>query len=65
MSLLDKINCFLFPLECKKSKKRNQTPLDKYIESHNPQSLEDVERLAKQYLHGTSAWGFHNDNLYR
>lgn len=64
MSLIDRINCFLFPLECKK-KKRKQTPMDRYIERHNPQSLEDVERLAKQYLQGTSAWGFHNDNLYR
>lgn len=65
MSLLDKISCLLFPLGCNKTKRRRQTPLEKFIESHNPQTLEEVERLSKQYLHGTTPWRVNNDNLYR
>lgn len=63
VSLLDKIRCFLNPLTCKKAKRG--TPLDQYIESRNPQTLEDVERFAKEYLNGASPWRFNNDNLYR
>ena len=61
MSLLDKINCFLFPMECKNFNKRAKTPMDQYIERNNPQSLEEVERLAKQYYNSTSNWRGYND----
>jgi hypothetical protein len=65
MSLLDKIQCFINPLNCKKANKHSSTPLDRYIASRNPQTIEEVERLVNHYMNGTSPWKFNNDNLYR
>ena len=60
MEVIDFLSNLLFPLESKLTKKRKMTDLEKYILSHRPESLEQVEWLQKQY---TNSKGQH-DHLY-
>ena len=60
--MINFLDCLLFPLDCKPKKKRKMTELEKYILSHNPESLEQVEWLQKRY---TNSQGQYNDHLYR
>ena len=47
--ILDFFEKLLFPLE-HTPKKTETSDIEKYVLSNNPQSLEDVERLQKQFL---------------
>lgn len=51
----------LFPLEPRLPKKRKMTDLEKYIISHKPDSLEQVEWLQKQYTNSKGKY----DQIYR
>ena len=57
--MIDFLSKILFPLERKPKKKL--TDLEKYIVSHNPDSLEQVEWLQKKYMNSRSRY----DSLYR
>ena len=59
MEVIDFLSKILFPLERKPKKKL--TDLEKYIVSHNPDSLEQVEWLQKKYMNSRSRY----DSLYR
>lgn len=54
------LNTLLRSFETKISKKRKVTDLEKYILSHKPDSLEQVEWLQRQYINGKTK----NDHLY-
>ena len=58
--MIDFLQRVLFPLNTDIPKKRKMTDLEKYIISHKPDSLEQVEWLQKQY---TNSKGKH-DCLY-
>ena len=58
--MINFLNCLLFPLDCKRKKERKMTDLEKYILSHKPESLEQVEWLQKRYTNSKGRY----DNLY-
>lgn len=58
--ILNLVHRLLFPLEHPLPKKRKLTDLEKYILSHRPDSLEQVEWLQKQYTNGKGK----HDHLY-
>lgn len=60
--ILNLVHRLLFPMERPLPKKRKITDLEKYILSHKPDSLEQVEWLQKQY---TNSKGRYDDHLYR
>ena len=59
--ILNFIEKLLFPLEERNPKKRKMTDLEKYIISHKPDSLEQVEWLQKKY---TNSQGHHDKLFY-
>ena len=58
--ILNFIEKLLFPLEQRTNKKRKVTDLEKYILSHKPETLEEVEWLQKRYTNSQGRY----DNLY-
>ena len=58
--ILRALHRLLFPLEESLPKKRKMTDLEKYIISHKPDSLEQVEWLQKRYTNSQGRY----DNLY-
>ena len=58
--ILNFIEKLLFPIEERATKKRKVTDLEKYIISHKPETLEEVEWLQKRYTNSQGRY----DNLY-